>query len=136
VISDERMPWMDGAELLSIIKVRYTETIRIMLTGYASPDAAMNAVNRGEVYRFFVKPWNDLELTMAIKSAIEKFDLEAENRRLLGMIRSQAVELKLMERQHAGITRLKKDKHGNLLFRDFSEEEVAELLAECEMEYK
>ena len=136
VISDERMPGMDGAELLSIIKVRYPETIRIMLTGYASLDAAMKAVNSGEVYRFFVKPWNDLELTMAIKSAIEKFDLEAENRRLLGMIRSQAVELKVMERRHAGITRLKKDKYGNLLLPDFSEEEVAEILAECEMEYK
>lgn len=136
VISDERMPGMDGAELLSIIKVRYPETVRIMLTGYASIDAAMKAVNSGEVYRFFVKPWNDLELTMAIKSAIEKFDLEAENRRLLTTIRNQAVELKVMERRHAGISRLEKDKFGNLLIPDFSEEEKAEIFAECEMEYK
>jgi len=136
VISDERMPGMDGAEFLSIVKVRYPETVRIMLTGYASLDAAMKAVNSGEVYRFFVKPWNDLELTMAIKSAIEKFDLETENRRLLAMIRNQAVELKVMERRHTGITRLEKDKCGNLLIPDFSDEEKAEILAECEMEYK
>ena len=136
VISDERMPGMDGAEFLSIVKVRYPETVRIMLTGYASLDAAMKAVNSGEVYRFFVKPWNDLELTMAIKSAIEKFDLETENRRLLAMIRNQAVELKVMERRQAGITRLEKDKCGNLLIPDFSDEEKAEILAECEMEYK
>jgi len=136
VISDERMPGMDGAEFLSIIKVRYPETVRIMLTGHASLDAAMKAVNSGEVYRFFVKPWNDLELTMAIKSAIEKYDLEAENRRLLGMIRNQAVELKVMERRYAGITRLEKDKYGNLLLADISEEEKAEIFAECEMEFK
>ena len=136
VISDERMPGMDGAEFLSIVKVRYPESIRIMLTGYASLDAAIKAVNSGEVYRFFVKPWNDIELTMAIRSAMEKYDLEAENRRLLGTIRSQAVELKVMERRHAGITRLEKDKYGNLLIPDFSEEEKAEIFAECEMEIK
>ena len=136
VISDERMPGMDGAEFLSIVKVRHPETVRIMLTGHASLDSAMKAVNSGEVYRFFVKPWNDMELMMAIRSAMEKYDLEAENRRLLGMIRNQAVELKVMERRYTGITRLEKDKYGNLLLPDFSEEEVAEILAECEMEYK
>ena len=136
VISDERMPGMDGAEFLSIVKLRYPETVRIMLTGHASLDATMKAVNSGEVYRFFVKPWSDMELTMAIRSAMEKFDLEAENRRLLGMIRTQAVELKVMERRYAGITRLEKDKYGNLLIPDLSEEEIAEILTECELEYK
>jgi len=136
VISDERMPGMGGAEFLSLVKVSHPETVRIMLTGHASLDAAIKAVNSGEVYRFFVKPWNDIELTMAIRSALEKYDLEVENRRLLGMIRSQAVELKVMERRHAGITRLEKDKYGNLLIPDFSEEEKAEILAECEMEIK
>jgi len=136
VISDERMPGMDGAEFLSVIKVKYPQTVRIMLTGHASLDAAMKAVNSGGVYRFFVKPWDDLELMMAIRSALEKYDLEAENRRLLGMVRNQAVELKVMERRYSGITRLEKDKFGNVLIPDISEDEVAEILAECEMECK
>ncbi len=136
VISDERMPGMDGAEFLAIVKNKFPETVRIMLTGHASLDAAMKAVNSGEVYRFFVKPWNELDLVMAIRSAVEKFDLEAENRRLLGTIRNQAVELKVIERRYSGITRLERDKFGNLLIPDFSEEEVAEILAECEMENK
>lgn len=136
VISDERMPGMDGADFLSLVQIRYPDTVRIMLTGHASVDAAMKAVNEGGVYRFFVKPWNDVELLLALRSAIEKYDLEAENRRLLGMIRKQAVELKIMERRHSGITRLEKDEQGNLLIPDFSEEEVAEILAECEMEIK
>ncbi len=52
MISDERMPRMDGAEFLSIVKERYPETVRIMLTGYASLDTAMKAVNSGEVPLF------------------------------------------------------------------------------------
>lgn len=99
VISDERMPGMGGAEFLAIAKKKYPETLRIMLTGHASLDAAMKALNSGEVYRFFVKPWNDLELLMAIRSAVEKFDLEAENRRLLGMIKSQNLEAQLRHSQ-------------------------------------
>ncbi len=136
VISDERMPGMDGADFLSLVQIRYPDTVRIMLTGHASVDAAMKAVNDGGVYRFFVKPWNDVELMLALRSAIEKYDLEAENRRLLGKIREQAVELKVMERRHSGITRLEKDEQGKLLIPDFSEEEVAEILAECETEIK
>jgi two-component system probable response regulator PhcQ len=99
VISDERMPGMDGAEFLLILKVRHPETVRMMLTGHASLEAAMKAVNSGEVYRFFVKPWNDLELKMAIRAAMEKFDLEAENRRLLGMIKSKNLEAQLRHSQ-------------------------------------
>ncbi len=136
VVSDERMPGMDGADFLAIVKRKYPEIVRIMLTGHASIDAAMKAVNSGEVYRFFVKPWNDLDIMMAIRSAIEKYNLEAENRRLLGTIRNQAVELKVMERRYAGITRLEKDRYGNLLIPDLSEEEVNEILAECEVEDK
>ncbi len=136
VISDERMPGMDGADFLSIVQNRYPDTVRIMLTGHASVDAAMKAVNDGGVYRFFVKPWNDLELLLALRSAIEKYDLEAENRRLLSKIREQAVELKVIERRYNGITRLEKDEQGKLLIPDFSEEEIADILAECETEIK
>ena len=57
VISDERMPGMGGAEFLSRVKDFFPETVRILLTGYASIDAAMKAVNDGEIYRFFMKPW-------------------------------------------------------------------------------
>jgi response regulator RpfG family c-di-GMP phosphodiesterase len=74
VISDERMrAW--GRGVLFRVKGLYPETVRILLTGYASIDAAMKAVNDGEIYRFFMKPWNDTDLRMAIRPAIEKFDL-------------------------------------------------------------
>ncbi|MEI8354677.1 MAG: response regulator [Deltaproteobacteria bacterium] len=132
IISDERMPEMDGADLLSIVRARYPATVRIMLTGYANLEATVAAVNRSEVYRFFTKPWNDVELLMAIRTAVEKHDLEAENRRLLRTIKTQAFELKAIEKIHPGITRLEKDENGNLLLPDFSEKEIEEILAQCE----
>jgi two-component system probable response regulator PhcQ len=135
IVSDERMPGMTGAEFLSAVKERNPETLRIMLTGHASIEAAMTAVNSGEIYRFFVKPWNDVELKLAIRSALEKYNLEAENRRLLRIVRRQAVDLKLLERKYPSITKLDKDERGNLILPDMSETEFSEILAECEREF-
>jgi two-component system probable response regulator PhcQ len=91
------MPGMDGAEFLSIVKERHPEVALILLTGYASLEATMKAVNNGEIYRFFTKPWDEYQLKLAIRSAIEKYDLEAENRRLLKTVKRQAVELRSLE---------------------------------------
>jgi DNA-binding NtrC family response regulator len=87
IVSDERMPVVAGHEFLATVKDKFPNIIRIMLTGYADINAAMKAINEGEIYRFFSKPWNDTEIKFIIRSAIEKYDLEAENRRLLSIIR-------------------------------------------------
>lgn len=134
IISDERMPGIDGAEFLSIVKERYPATVRIMLTGYASIESTMRAVNSGEIYRFFTKPWNDLELKLALRSAIEKYDLEEENRRLLKTVKRQAGELRQLESQYPGIATLHRDRTGSVLLPEMSEEEVARIIALCNQE--
>lgn len=134
IISDERMPGMEGAELLSNIKQHYPETVRIMLTGYASIESTMKAVNSGEIYRFFTKPWNDIELKLALRSAIEKFDLEEENRRLLKTVKRQAGELKQLESQYPGIATLHRDRSGTFILPEMSEEEIARIIAICNQE--
>ena len=58
VISDEKMPGMSGSEFLSIVRKKYPDTIRIILTGHADLEAAIRAINEGEIYRFFRKPCN------------------------------------------------------------------------------
>jgi two-component system, probable response regulator PhcQ len=131
VISDDKMPGMDGAEFLSAVKERWPETVRIMLTGHASVGSTMKAVNSGEIYRFFTKPWNDYELIVAIRGAMEKFDLEAENRRLLRTVRHQATELKSLERKYPGITSVEKDEEGSFLLPDISEDELSRIIDEC-----
>lgn len=130
VISDERMPGMGGAEFLSLVNELYPETVRILLTGHASIEAAMRAVNCGEIYRFFTKPWNDLELKMAIRSALEKYDLEEENRQLLSLVRKQANELKSMEERYPGISLVEKDSDGSIYLPEVSDEEMVELVKE------
>lgn len=135
VISDERMPGMSGTEFLSAMKELFPDTIRIMLTGHASIDAAMKAVNSGEIYRFFAKPWNDIELKLALLLAIEKYDLEEENRMLLKTVKRQASELKQLEKLHPGITSLEKDQEGNLILPEISDddEELSEIIARSKM---
>lgn len=134
VVSDERMFGMQGSELLAIVKERYPDTLRILLTGHATLEAAMKAVNQGEIYRFFTKPWNDTELKFAIRSAIERYDLEAENRRLLATVKSQAMEIKVLEKRYPGISRVEKDGRGSFVLPELSDEEINQLMAECEQE--
>ncbi|PLX84282.1 MAG: response regulator [Desulfuromonas sp.] len=133
VISDERMPGMQGSELLSIVSLRYPEAARIILTGHASIDAAMKAVNEGQIYRFLVKPWNEMELRLAIRAAIEKYDLETRNRKLLALVRNQALKLEMLEKKHPGIAHLEKSEDGRLIVSEMSEDEAASIMAECQV---
>jgi DNA-binding NtrC family response regulator len=130
VVSDERMPGMGGADFLCRVKDTYPDTIRILLTGHASIDAAMKAVNSGEIYRFFMKPWNEPDLILAIRSAVEKYDLQAENARLLAIVRKQADELKAIEERYPGITQVDKSDDGSIYVPEVSEEEMEEILSE------
>jgi len=135
VISDEKMPGMSGTEFLSAIKNIFPATIRIMLTGHANIQAAMKAVNSGEIYRFFAKPWDDVELKLSIHSAIDKYDLEEENRRLLKTVKRQGSELKQLEKLHPGITSLKKDNEGNFILPEISDddEELSRIIVQSKI---
>ncbi|MBK5274822.1 MAG: response regulator [Desulfuromonadales bacterium] len=134
IVSDERMVGMQGSELLAEVKRRSPNTVRILLTGHATLDAAMRAVNVGEIYRFFLKPWDDTQLRYALMSAIEKYDLEAENRRLLATVKSQAMEIKVLEKRYPGISRVQKNATGTFVLSDISEDELARIIEECETE--
>ncbi len=82
IVTDYRMPGINGVELLKRVKMVYPGIIRIMLTGYADTAAVMEAVNQGAVYKFIAKPWNDDELRLAVRLALAQYDLMAENKRL------------------------------------------------------
>ena len=62
VVTDQRMPDMCGVDLLSAVRERWPDVVRIMLTGYTEMDIAVEAINRGEIYRLITKPWQDDEL--------------------------------------------------------------------------
>jgi diguanylate cyclase len=69
IISDQRMPEMSGAEFLDIVRQLYPDTVRIILSGYTDLQVVTDGVNRGAVYRFFTKPWNDEELRHEVREA-------------------------------------------------------------------
>lgn len=78
VISDYRMPGMNGVEFLSKVKDISPDTMRIILSGYADAVAIVEAINEGQVYKFITKPWNDQELLTTIITSIEQHNLQQE----------------------------------------------------------
>ncbi|RMD78426.1 MAG: response regulator [Gammaproteobacteria bacterium] len=82
IISDMRMPGMDGAALLEQVAARWPGTVRILLTGYADLGSAVAAVNRAGIHRYLSKPWDDEELRRTVREALERKRLEQERRRL------------------------------------------------------
>ncbi|MCH8618682.1 HD domain-containing phosphohydrolase [Undibacterium sp. TS12] len=94
VISDMRMPVMDGAVFLTNVKARWPNTIRLLLTGYADIQSTIDAINRGEIYRYITKPWNDNDIVLVVKQALERKYLENEKKRLEELTFRQNEELK------------------------------------------
>ncbi|MBL8921622.1 MAG: response regulator [Myxococcaceae bacterium] len=94
VLSDFRMPGMNGVELLTRVKTLSPLTQRIMLTGQADQQAIEEAINRSEVFRFISKPWNDAQLVLTVRSAFEQHALLAENERLFTLTQNQNHELR------------------------------------------
>lgn len=79
VISDYRMPGMNGVDFLKEVFGRRPETIRIVLSGYADTAAVVAAINEGKIYKFIPKPWNDDELRLTVAKAIETFEIHRKN---------------------------------------------------------
>lgn len=90
VVSDERMPGMSGSEFLTQVAKRWPLSIRMMLTGQATLEDAMKAINDGGIWRFFLKPTSPTDLRLSIVKAIEHHELLTESARLLESARRQA----------------------------------------------
>jgi putative nucleotidyltransferase with HDIG domain len=98
IVSDQRMPEMNGVELLSVIRERHPDAVRMMLTGYTEMNVAVEAINHGEIYRLITKPWNDEELKATLRQAFDHYDLKSEIRRLNQVTREQNLKLQDMNR--------------------------------------
>ncbi|WDT73298.1 MAG: response regulator [Candidatus Manganitrophus sp.] len=98
IISDHRMPEMEGTEFLAKVRERKPDIMRIMLTGYADMKAAVEAINQSQVYRYISKPWNDDDLRLTVREALRQFDLVQSNRELTELVREQNKELYDMNR--------------------------------------
>ena len=93
IISDQRMPGMSGVEFLTQVKEQYPLTIRIILSGYADLDSVTEAINRGAIYKFFVKPWDNNTLRADVIEAFWRFELAQQKEQLLKEIQGANILL-------------------------------------------
>jgi response regulator RpfG family c-di-GMP phosphodiesterase len=94
VISDMRMPEMDGVQFLERARVARPDALRLLLTGHADVEQIMEAINRGEIYRYITKPWDDTEILLVVRHALERRALEQEKLRLESLTLRQNEQLR------------------------------------------
>lgn len=89
IVSDEQMPGMTGTALLAIVRDRWPDTVRIVLTGQANLEAALRAINEGSVFRFLTKPCRGGDLAGTVRQALQHKRLLAQSSRMLRIIEYQ-----------------------------------------------
>ncbi|MDK9718381.1 MAG: response regulator [Trichlorobacter sp.] len=94
IVSDQRMPGMNGAEFLNQSQQLAPDAIRMLLTGYSDISAAADAINKGGASRYLNKPWNDDDLLQTLKAAVETWKLSNDNKRLQAIVQAQNEEMK------------------------------------------
>jgi two-component system, probable response regulator PhcQ len=93
VISDFRMPGLNGVEFLEKLVALQPGIARLILSAHADLDSIVSAINRVQIFRFLAKPWHELELKLAVRQALEWRNLMRENERLADVVRVQRGEL-------------------------------------------
>ena len=124
VISDQGMSRIQGIEFLALIKKHCPDTVRILLTGNPNLELAIDAVNRGEAFRFLTKPWNDAELIQVVADAVARSCPEGPSGEQTTDASPRTGVLQQLEHDHPGITRISKDAEGNLTLPEISDAEL------------
>lgn len=103
IISDYRMPDMDGVHFLCEVKKLQPESMRIIISGHADMQGLLGAINEAEIFRFVSKPWDDYDLQATVQNALLHRSVLVENRRLADQVRRQR---EILHRQSAAIRKL------------------------------
>lgn len=92
IVSDQRMPLMSGTEFLSLTAVQYPDIMRIIVTGYTDVEDLVEAINSGKVFKYVTKPWNDEDLKISVRKAVETHNvLRARTRELRRALRRESL---------------------------------------------
>ena len=123
VISDYRMPEMDGVAFLKAFRQIQPHAERLILSGYADLEALVGAINEAQIFRFISKPWHDYELKAAVAQALAHRDLLRDNQQLadqvrlqIGVISKQEMALRRLEEESPGITKVHWGTDGSVIF--------------------
>jgi len=137
VVSDERMPGMTGSQFLTEVRKKWPNTIRMILSGQADLEAAVRAINEGEVYRFLLKPCHPKELQLTILQGLQHKKLVAQSRKLLQEHQKTMNLIDALEKDNPGITKIELDEDGAIMMEDDEPgalEDVQSLLDDLERE--
>lgn len=125
VISDYRMPGVDGIEFLILFKHIQPDAIRMMLTGHADLQGVQQAINEAQVFRFINKPWSNVEILNAIESGLAHQRILMENKALAEQVRMQQAlldkkdaMLKALEAEEPGITKVDWAADGSIIINE------------------
>jgi response regulator RpfG family c-di-GMP phosphodiesterase len=99
IITDQRMPNMTGVEFLESILEKYPDPMRVLLTGYADMNAVIDAVNKGKIFHYLTKPWNEEELDMTIQRAYDIYKQRIELKELNTNLLMSNEQLEFLLRQ-------------------------------------
>ena len=99
IITDQRMPQMTGVEFLESILNEYPDPIRILITGYADMNAVIDAINKGKIFHYLTKPWNEEELDMTILRAYDVYKQKINEREVTNKLSLSNDQLEFLLRQ-------------------------------------
>ncbi len=102
VLTDQKMPRLTGVQLLEWVRHKSPRTVRLLMTGYAEHEDAVEAINRGQVYYYLLKPWRIEELLQILRNAAEKFQLERRQEDLLEELRQHKLMLERRVAERTG----------------------------------
>jgi len=99
ILSDQRMPITTGIEFFESILNTHPEPIRILITGYTDISAVIDAINRGQIYKYLTKPWNENDIRIFVTTAYEVFNLRRQNVELSRKLINSNIKLEFLLRQ-------------------------------------
>lgn len=117
IVSDYRMPGMNGIDFLKKVFLLRPDSVRIVLSGYADTSIVVQAINEGQIYKLIPKPWNDDELKIAISNAVDRYLLQKRNIALTQELLQRNEDLRRVNRQ---LQQLLKEKSDLIAFKNRS----------------
>jgi len=115
VISEYKIPLMNGLEFLEKVRIIYPDILTIMVTDHADIELVIKAVNEAGVYKFLLKSWDDIDFKNTIKKTLESLQVIKERDVLIRKVKTHEATLKDLEKRYPGITKVEKDEDGYIL---------------------
>jgi len=115
VISEYKIPLMNGLEFLEKVRIIYPNILTIMVTEHADIELAIKAINEAGVYKFLLKPWDDIDFKNTIKKTLESLQVIRERDVLVRKVKTHEATLKELEKRYPGITKVERNEDGYIL---------------------